>query len=51
MEGRVEICINNTYETICDKRFDLLDATVACRQLGFSTSSNQHQKVKYYTCQ
>ena len=35
-EGRVEICRNNTYGTICDDQWDVLDARVACTQLGFS---------------
>ena len=39
MEGRLEICINNSYGSVCDRRFDHLDARVACRQLGFSTTS------------
>ena len=33
--GRVEICFNNTFNTICDDFWDDLDARVVCNQLGF----------------
>ena len=37
-EGRVEICINNAWGTICDDLFDAQDARVVCTQMGFSNS-------------
>ena len=32
-EGRVEICINNAWGSICDQGFTKEEAIVVCRQL------------------
>ena len=37
-EGRVEICYDNVYRTICDDYWDVAEAAVVCRQLNFTGS-------------
>ena len=40
LEGTVEICFDNQWGTICADNWDNLDASVVCRQLGFSLEGN-----------
>ena len=34
-EGRVEICINNVWGTVCDNGWTVDDSNVACKKAGY----------------
>ena len=36
LEGRIEVCLNGVWSTICDNSWDDTDAGVVCSQMGYS---------------
>ena len=48
-EGRVEICINNAWGTVCDSGFTKEDARVACRQLGLLQIEGRVDNIYSYS--
>ena len=48
LEGRLEICINNAWGTVCREGFSSDEATVVCRSLGFLSISGILKVAKKY---
>ena len=46
-EGRVEIFYNDIWGTVCAVNWDLRDAIVVCRQLGYSSALTSKRKDSF----
>lgn len=45
-QGRVEICVNETWGAICLNNWGQSEATVTCKQMGFSGQGMRAEATK-----
>ena len=51
LEGRVEICYNKIWGSVCHNSWSTYDANIVCKQLGHQpTGSNESITLTYFVC-
>ena len=49
-EGRVEVCVENGWHTVCDDGWGAEEAKVVCHQLRYSYTGGKHMHISMQLC-